>query len=190
METLHAVSVSPTLRRFTADEYHAMAEAGILGPEERLELIDGHILRMSPIRGPHLNTVNRLTRLLVLRAGEDAVVSVQNPVRLDDYTEPELDLALLRPYDDDDRVPLAEDALLLVEVAVTTIAYDRDTKLPRYAAAGIPEVWIVLPEQGVVEVYREPSADGYETHTRYGAGDTLRIAALPEADPVPVDAVL
>jgi len=109
-------------------------------------------------------------------------MSIQNPVRLSDFSEPEPDVALLRPRPDlyRARKPRAEDVLLLVEVADTSLDYDRRTKLPRYAAAGIPEVWIVNLVDQRVEVYRDPRPDGYATHTVHARGDSLAPASLPE----------
>ena len=150
-----------TRRRFTVHEYHKMAEAGILHEDDRIELIDGELVEMNAIGTPHFNCVNRLTRLLVREAGDDAIVSIQNPVRLDEYSEPQPDAALIRSRDYSDSLPMPEDVLLLIEVSDTTLAYDRGVKLPRYAEAGIPEVWIVnLPGQRI-EHHTGPSGDLY-----------------------------
>ena len=175
-------------RLFTVDEYRAMGCAGILTPDERVELIDGLIIPMSPIGDPHVDCVNHLTRLFVLRTDPKAIVSVQNPVRLNDYTEPEPDVVLIRP--NKAGVPNAEDVLLLVEVADTTLAFDRDIKLPRYAAAGIPEVWIVVLEEDCLEVYRKPGATGYAEERSFGRGEAVSIEALPAAGAFAVDAML
>ncbi|MEM8556770.1 MAG: Uma2 family endonuclease [Bacteroidota bacterium] len=179
--------------RFTVQEYHAIWETGALGHESRVELIDGQIIVMSPIGRPHLLAVNRLNRLLVRAVGEEAIVSVQNPVRLDEDTEPEPDLALLRP-DSEDRFPTAADALLVIEVADTTEAFDRNVKLPRYAAAGVPEVWLVLVGEdhgpGRAEIHRLPGPTGYGIVERYGPDSALTVAALPDLAPIPVTDIL
>lgn len=169
-------------RRLTVDDYHAMAEAGILTEEDRVELLNGKIIAMSPVGGPHIGCVMRLTRLFVDRTDTNVFVSVQNPIRLASHWEPEPDLALLRAGILD-QVPTADQVLLLVEVADTTLARDRSVKLPQYAKAGIPEVWIVALTEGYVEVYRRPAADGYGEMRRYQRGEAIvqiSVAALGE----------
>ncbi len=165
-------------RLFTVDEYYAMACAGILTEDDRIELIDGLIIAMAPIGDPHVDCVNHLTRQFVLRTDPKAIVSVQNPVRLNDFTEPEPDVVLIRPGRAG--VPGADDVLLLVEVAGATLAFDREIKIPRYAAAGIPEVWIVVLQEKRVEVYRKPGPAGYAETTSFGRGEELTVEALPE----------
>ena len=178
-------------RRFTVDEYYAMADAGILHEDDRVELIEGEIVQMAAIGSRHAACVNRLTRLLVEQAGDDAVVTVQNPVRLSDLSEPQPDFALLRPRDDfyGTSHPRPPDTLLIVEVAHTTLGYDREIKLPLYATAGVPEVWIVDVEGGVVEVYAEAGEGAYAVEERVGPGGVLRPRRLPDVE-VSVDAVL
>jgi len=140
-----AFAVDPTLprRKLTVHEYHRMGETGILSQEDRVELIDGEIIQMTPIGDPHVDMTIVLTRRLTTALGSLADVSVQNPVRLNDFTEPEPDLAVLRT-DRRRGLPFAADTLLIIEVADTSLKYDRDTKIPRYALAGIPEVWFQL----------------------------------------------
>ncbi len=178
-------------RRFTVEEYHAMAEAGILSEDDRVELIEGQIMFMSPIGSHHYSSVNRLNKLFVLGLQDRAVAHVQNPVRLDEGTEPEPDLTLLRPRDDfyAGRMPTPEDVLLLIEVADTSLGFDRTVKIPLYARHGISEVWLIALKEEYAEVYRRPAADGYGNITRYGRGDTLGVAALPDVN-FSVDEVL
>lgn len=176
-------------RRLTADDYHAMAEAGILDEDDRVELMDGQIIVKPPVGGSHITCVNRLTRLFADRTSADIVISVQNPVRLDAYWEPEPDLALLRPANEAE-VPTADRVLLLVEVADTTLAKDRAVKVPRYAAAGIPEVWIVALGEGYVEVYRRPAADGYGAMQRYVRGEAIPAGGVADLGAVEVGDVL
>ncbi|MGI9173851.1 MAG: Uma2 family endonuclease [Rhodothermales bacterium] len=179
-------SLAEKQRLFTADEYHALGKAGILTEDDRVELIDGQIIAMSPIGSYHAAIVNRITHLLTTRLYRDsppeAVISVQNPVRLSDHTEPEPDVVLLHPRPDfyASRLPGPQDVLLLVEVADTTLAFDREVKLPRYAAAGIPEVWIVALEEDRVDVYRQPGPSGYAEGTVLGRGEQVQIEALPD----------
>lgn len=177
------------LHRFTVDEYHRMAGAGILTEDSRVELIRGRIIDMAPIGAPHLGMVNRLNRLLSALLAGRAIVSVQNPVRLDDGSEPEPDIAVLRPRDDDyaSATPRADDVLLVIEVADTSLADDRAIKAPLYGESGIAEFWIVNLVENVVEVHRRPEPSGYGSVRRAVAGDALDIsmvpgAALPAAD--------
>jgi Uma2 family endonuclease len=162
-----------------------MAEAGILDEDERVELLEGRIVTMSPIGSRHFDVVNRLNRLFSRTLDVPALVSVQNPVRLGEEAEPEPDVALLRSRDDyAERLPTAEDVLLLVEVADTSLAADRSEKLPLYARCGVAEVWLVAVGSGenYIEVCRDPSPEeGYGFHQRHRRGETLTPAALPEA---------
>jgi Uma2 family endonuclease len=170
-------------RRFTLEEYYRMAEVGILGPEDRVELIEGEIIQMSPIGPRHATCVNALTRRLLQAVGDRAVLSPQNPVRLIPDSEPQPDVVLLRPPEARYWEHRAEpaDAMLVVEVAETSYRYDRYVKLRLYARAGVPEVWIVDLVHAVVEVFREPSATEYASAQRVVRGDTIAPAALPDA---------
>jgi Uma2 family endonuclease len=169
-------------RRFTVEEYYLMAEVGILGPEDRVELIEGEIIQMSPIGLRHAACVAELTRRLVPAIGDRALLWPQNPVRLPRDTEPQPDIVLLRPradrYTKESARP--EDVLLLIEVADTSYRYDRGIKLPLYARAGVPEMWIIDLTHDVVEVYRQPTADGYAFSERVALGGRVVPAALPD----------
>ena len=169
-------------RKLSVEAYHDLAKAGHLTEDDRVELIEGEIIEMAPIGGPHLNIVNRLTRFFVLALGERGVVSPQNPVTLPRYSEPQPDLAILKPAFDSfpTKVPEASDVLLLVEVADTTLAYDRGTKLPLYAKHGISEVWIVDVQRRRIEAYREPSAEGYGRKIEIAANESLAMQALTD----------
>jgi Uma2 family endonuclease len=160
-----------------------MGDAGILKPTERVELIRGEIIEMSPIGPRHVAFVNNLTQLLVTRLEGRAIVSVQNPVALDDDTEPEPDLAILRrrrpvPYKESE--PATEDVLLLIEIGDTSLTYDRGTKLRLYAEAGIPEYWVVDAPAEVVEIHRGPAAGGYGETQRLTGGATVSLQAFPD----------
>ena len=161
-------------RRFTVHDYYRMGEAGILHEDDRVELIEGEIVEIAPIGSRHLTCVNQLTRLLVRGVGDAAIVSVQNPVRLDEHTEPQPDLAVLRVRDYRESLPMPEDVLLLIEVSDTTLAYDRGVKLPLYARAGIREVWIADLVGAT-----DPSGDGYQHVERARHEETLESVALP-----------
>jgi Uma2 family endonuclease len=170
-------------RLFTVDEYERMVEAGILGEDDRVELLDGEIVEMSPIGSRHAACVNRLNRLLARVVGNQAIVSIQNPIRLGRRSELQPDLALLQPRADfyAQAHPEPEDVLLVIEVADTTQTIDRERKLPLYAKAGIVQVWLVDLAAEVIDDYRMPGAAGYRLRERFVVGDVLRIAALPEA---------
>ncbi len=168
-------------RLFTRKDYHRMGEAGILKPTERVELIRGEIIEMSPIGPRHIAFVNNLTQLLVTRLRGRAIVSVQNPVALEEDTEPAPDLTVLRrrrpPYKEAE--PATPDVLLLIEVGDTSLTYDRGTKLRLYAEAGIPEYWVVDASAEAVEIHRRPGAGGYAEARRL----TGRAAVSPQAFP-------
>jgi len=164
-----------------------MLRAGILHEDDRLELINGQLIPMSPTGDPHIACINRLTRLFVERTHSEIMVSVQNPVRIDEHNEPEPDVVLTTATD---RAPRSGDVLLLVEVADSSLTRDRETKLPLYAQAGIPEVWIVNPSATQVEVHRAPSDAVYRTRHLVGLDDTLSIEQLPDVKPTPVRDVL
>jgi Uma2 family endonuclease len=166
-------------RRFTVHDYHRMGEAGILHEDDRVELIEGEIVEMAAIGNSHFSWVNRLNRLLVFSVGDEAVISVQNPVRLNEHTELQPDLAVIRPRDYRESLPEPDDVLLLIEVSDTTLAYDRGVKLPLYARAGVGEVWIVNLPVETIERYTGPSADGYRHADQKGRGQTLESTALP-----------
>ena len=167
-------------RLLTVDEYHRMGEAGILTEDDRVELIEGELVAMAPIGSEHIAASNALTRLLVLAIGDRGIVSVGNPVRLTRRSEPQPDFAILKPRDNYRTIlPRPEDTMLAVEVANTSLDYDRTIKLALYARGGIPEVWIVNLVAEEVEVYRLPVADGYTSVTRASGSDTLTIGAIP-----------
>jgi len=159
---------APARHRLDVDAYYKMAEAGILTREERVELIDGNIIDMNPIGSAHAAITNRLNRLVGRAVDGLALVSVQNPLRLDAFNEPEPDLMLLRPRADDYREshPTAADVLLLVEVSDSSLSYDRGAKLALYARFGVPEVWIVDLAGAAVEVYRQPKDGTYSSRER------------------------
>jgi Uma2 family endonuclease len=173
-------------RRFTVHDYHRMGEAGILHEDDRVELIEGELVEMTAIGTRHFSCVNRLNRLLVMHVGDDAIVSVQNPVRLNEYNEPQPDLTVIRPRDYLESLPKPEDVLLLIEVSDTTLAYDRGVKLPLYARAGIREVWIVdlLGETQLVEEFGLGSLHEPEGRCPVVDPSSIRVDPLdPPADP-------
>ena len=178
-------------KRFTADEYHRMAQAGILSERDRVELIDGEIVLMTAIGNRHVACVSSATRALVRAAGDDAIVQPQSSVRLDLYYEPEPDLALLRPradfYSTRHRGPA--DVLLIIEVADSSFEYDRDVKAPIYAAAGIPESWLADLNANVVWRYSAPERGVFHSVEQYHRGQTIAPLLLPSCE-IPVDVLL
>ena len=187
------LSRSPWVARhpLTVADYHRMGEAGILSEADRVELIEGELVAMSPVGSLHVGTVHALNRLLVRAVGDRGLVSVQSPIRLDDRSEPEPDVAVLRPRADDYRtaLPTPPDVLLVIEVSDSTLAYDRTVKAPLYAVHGLPEMWIVDLVGQKVEVHRKPEGGRYTDVSRGGGGDTLGPVLLPGVA-VPVTAVL
>lgn len=171
-----------TRRRFTVHEYHRMAEAGILHEDDRIELIDGEIVEMSSIGGRHVSCVGRLTRILSLFVEERYLVNVQSPMRLDDKREPQPDIALIRDREYGSSLPGPEDVLLLIEVANTSLSYDRHIKLPLYARAGIQEVWILDLSGEILERYTVPSGNDYRRTERARRGEAIRSSALPDLE--------
>lgn len=173
------MTVQLARKLFTVADYDQMIETGILGEDDRVELLNGEIVPMSPIGSRHAACVNRLNKILVGLTGERGIVSVQNPVKLGDLSEPEPDLAVLAPQDDfyEQESPTPEDVYLLIEVADTSAVHDRTVKVPLYAQGGVPEVWLVDLEAGHVDAFRRPSASGYLLRQRYLSGQTVSLAA-------------
>ena len=169
-------------RLFTVEEYHQMAEAGILREDDRVELIDGEIIQMSPIGHRHMVCVNRANTLFIQAFGNGAVVSPQNPVRLTDWTEPQPDLVVFKPRADfyAKKEPVPEDVLFMVEIAETTLSYDRKIKLPRYAAAGIPEFWIGDLKNDILHVYRNPGRETYNIALILHPSESILPLAFPD----------
>ena len=174
-------SVVPTRRRFTIHEYHRMADAGIFHEDDRVELLDGEIVEMCPIGPRHSGTVNRLVALFTSRLGRRAVVAVQNPVVLDDYSEPQPDLTILAARSDfySTAHPRPSDTLLTIEVSDSRVSYDRSVKLGLYARKHVRELWLVDIPGEVVEVYRRPSASGYREHQTSKRGRRIAPRAFP-----------
>ena len=176
-------ALAPARRRFTVAEYYAMADAGILSENDRVELLDGDIFVMPPIGDWHAFGVNSIVAAFpsTLLEGR-AILSVQNPVRLDAGSEPQPDAMLLRWRDDFYRNghPGPADILLLIEVSDTTVDFDRNVKLPLYARAGIPEVWIVNRPSRRIEAYTDLTGDSYAAVRHFGPGDTVAPQAFTD----------
>ena len=162
-------------RRFNVTEYYQMAAAGILKPDDRVELIAGEIIKMSPIGSPHAACVSRLARFFHNTIANEAIVSTQNPVRLDEFSEPVPDISLLKPRKDfyAARHPLPADVLLVIEVADTSLLKDRNIKVPLYASAGIAEIWLVNIPKQIIEVYSESHNGKYRKCQKFKRGETV-----------------
>lgn len=174
-------------RRFTADEYERMVVSGILHEDDRVELVAGEIVEMSPIGVRHMQCVNRLNRMLSRLLPDEVVVSVQNPIRLSNDSQPQPDIAII--YDRDyQAVPTATDTPIVIEVADSSRDYDRGIKFPIYAAAGIPEARLADLTAETIERHSEPHNGRYRFIALSGRGETLESGVLP-ALALPVDTV-
>lgn len=176
----NAVEVARKL--FTVGEYEQMIKAGIFHEDERLELVAGEIVEMSPINVHHAACVKRLNHFFNQQLGERVIVSVQDPIRLDERSEPEPDIALLQPRTDFyiGGHPEPEDILLLVEVAESSLVYDQRVKIPLYAKGGVAEVWLVNLSGRKIESYRQPTFEGYQVTQTYRLRDTIYPQAFPD----------
>jgi len=178
------MAVQLVRRRFTVDEYYRMAEAGILGEDDRVELIEGEIVEMTPIGRRHASCVFRLNARFSDKFRDVGLIGVQSPVRLSDDTEPQPDLMLLRQRPDyyASAEPTPDDVFLLVEVADASLEYDRRVKIPLYAQHGVREVWLVSLETETVTVYQGPTPSGYRTIRTLRRGEQLAPAAFPDRE--------
>ena len=176
-------AIVPVRHKLNVHDYHRMADAGIFDACDRIELIDGDLIDMAPIGQGHAAIVNGLNEALVVACAGRAIVSPQNPVRLDPSSEPQPDLAVLRRradfYASGER-PGPDDILLLVEVADSSLRFDQTVKLPLYARAGIAELWIVDLKRRILTAYRNPAGDGYGEAATHHPGDQLALALAPE----------
>ena len=179
-----AVEVAATRRRFMRAEYHRMAEAGILRKQERVDLIRGEIVELSPIGRRHTAFTGNLNELLVMRLAGKGVVWMQNSLILGDDSEPQPDIVVLRrgPVSYKDREDGPEDALLVSEVAESSLAYDRTTKMRLYAGAGIAEYWVVDCATETIEVHRTPGPEGYRDVRLVTGRAMLSPQAFPDVE--------
>ena len=181
------MAVEVARRRFTVDEYHWLARVGILTEDDRVELLEGEIIVMNPIGSRHASVVGRLTRVLIQLVRDRAIVWTQNPVRLDDESEPQPDLLVLRPVPDEyaSGLPTGRDTLLAIEVADTSFDYDTKRKAPAYARRGVSALWVVglasERREDEVLVYESPGPDGYAVVRRFKRGDRLEVPGIEGA---------
>lgn len=167
--------------RFTRQQYHRMQGAGIFAVGDRLELIQGEICKMSPIGAKHATCVAKLSEILTLNLSQQALIWVQNPIILNDRSEPQPDLALLRRREDfyAQGLPTPGDIYLIIEVVDSSIEYDRQIKIPLYAQAGIPEAWLIDVNAAMVSQYSQPARSGYKCIRSYEADDPLPMLTFP-----------
>ncbi|WP_375468944.1 Uma2 family endonuclease [uncultured Nostoc sp.] len=178
------MSVQLLRRKFTVEQYHKMVESGIVTEDDRVELIRGEIIEMSQIGTKHAACVNRLVNLLVQLLGKGVILAAQNPVALNKNSEPQPDVALLKPRDDFSATahPQPQDIFLLIEVSHSTVMYGREEKIPLYTEANIIEVWLVDINEQIVEVYQQPTAVRYQHIQKFASGQTLSIKAFPNVN--------
>ncbi len=165
---------------FTVDDYYKMAEVGILKPTDRVELINGEIIQMSPIKSLHASVVDTLSAELNFQLRGKAIIRTQNPIRINQYSEPEPDIGIAKFKKDKYRAyhPTPEDVLLIIEIADTTLMKDRTIKKQLYAEAGIPEYWIVNLKEQEIEVYREPAGKTYSESSTIRPGENITSANI------------
>ena len=165
----------PQRYRFTVEAFNRMAEAGVFGEEERVELVDGEVYKVSPANPPHSAIVNKLARLLILGIREELNVRIQSPNVVGSHSQPEPDVVVANARSDDyvTAHPTAEDTIVAIEVSDTTYRFDRNKKLPMYARAGVPTVWIVDVNRRQIETFTDPENDTYRTVVVMKRGDSL-----------------
>lgn len=175
------MSVQIARRHFNVTEYYRMAMAGVFSEDDRVELLEGEIIEMNPIGSRHAACVGRLTKYLERLAGDHVIVWVQNPVQVNNYSEPLPDVTLLKPRDDfyAHANPQPTDVLLIIEVADSSVEYDRDIKIPLYAEADIPEVWLVNLPKETIEIYAQPSDGVYQEIRVVQRGESLTSTSIP-----------
>ncbi|MDM8560453.1 Uma2 family endonuclease [Candidatus Parabeggiatoa sp. HSG14] len=171
----------PSTHLFTVEDWHKMGEIGLFSPETRVELIEGEIIEMGQIGSLHAGHVNRLNYLLNKQIKDSEIVSVQNPVILENYSEPQPDLMVLRhkAHFYSEKHPTPEDVLLLIEVSDSTLTYDRNIKRILYARHGIIEYWVVNLKDNCIEVYLNPQAQDYTLIHIIRCGEVIIPSQLP-----------
>ncbi len=175
-------TVNPIKHLTNLDEWRRLGEAAIFPPDSRLELINGEILEMAPIGFNHAGHLKRINKLFTKLVADNVITSVQDPLQLGDLSEPEPDFMLLKPNDDyyTSRHPAADDVLLLIEVADSSLSFDQNQKLRLYALHGIPEYWLLNLNDSCLEVYRKPNGEVYAEKTTLHEGDTITLSQLAE----------
>ncbi len=174
------MTIQLTKKLITTDVYQKMIDAGIFGEDDRIELINGEIIEMSPINHNHAGHVKRINHLFHKLPGFNFIISIQDPIKISNTSEPEPDIAILKPSPDfyTTSHPTPKDILLIIEVADSSLEYDREVKLPIYANAGIPEYWIVNLQDARIEVYKKPGKDDYKLRELFYESDNIQLSEL------------
>jgi Uma2 family endonuclease len=175
--------------RFSVAEYERMIEVGTLTEDDRVELIEGEIVAMSPVGSRHFECVTNLLELIIGRKPDTVRVTMQNPIRLLNDSEPEPDLTIMRARRYWRGIPTVADVLVVIEVSDSTRNYDHTTKMPLYARAGVPELWIVDLVTDRVERYTEPDMDAYQQVRYFGRGGVVESVAVSDLI-IPVNSIL
>ena len=172
------------LRLLSVRDYHCIAEAGILRPEERVELILGQIIRMAAKGTAHSAAITRTRRLLESRLGDQVLLRLQDPIELDDYSEPEPDIAVvvLDPLDYEDHHPTVSEVFLIIEIADSSLQYDCEVKAPLYARSGIRDYWVLDVNRRQLHIYRLPSPEGYQSTTVLAEEVAIAPIAFPDCE--------
>jgi Uma2 family endonuclease len=180
-------TATETPYRFTVSDYEKLGRAGIFDEDDRVELLDGEIIIMAPVGNHHVKAVRKLNRRMNRIYGDLCLVDCQNPFILNNISEPQPDILLLHPrMEESEELPGPSDLFLVVEVAESSLGYDRGRKLQRYAAGGVPEVWIVNLVDRLIEVFREPTAEGYRVKLAARPGESLAPQAFADT-PIAAD---
>lgn len=176
------MTLAPEIRRLSVQDYHRMAEAGILAPDERIELIEGQLFQMAPKGTLHSATITRIKRMLEARLGDRALLRFQDPVRLSNDSEPEPDVAVVQvhPLDYEDHHPEPEEIYWVIEVSDRTLKRDRELKVPAYARSGVAECWVLDLKTSQLYVYCQPSSNGYLSEQVNSASDFVVPSAFPD----------
>ncbi len=176
------ITVQAPKRRFSVREFHQLMEAGILHEDDRVELIHGEIIQMSPIGPKHAGNIDRIVRKLTFLFEESAIIRSQNPIQLDEFSEPEPDISVVKPRHDfyTNSHPKPEEIRLIIELSESSLEYDQEIKLPLYAAAGIPEYWIIDLRTSRIIVFTEPSEAQYLNVKTFQANEKVDTPGLPK----------
>lgn len=159
------MNTTVSIHRFKVEEYHRLIESNILHEDDRVELIEGRIIDMAPIVSRHAACVSRLNEIFSEKLQKRAILNIQNPICLTEYSELEPDIAIIKRRSDfyAEQLPQPEDVLLIIEVADSSLEYDCETKIPLYAKENIKEVWLVNLIENILQIYKEPTPEGYNT---------------------------
>jgi Uma2 family endonuclease len=181
-QPLAVVNGLPSQRLFTAGEYQHLIEIGVLSEDERIELIEGRIVRMAPKNIEHVIATKRANRCFNRSLGERVIISVQDPILLNDFSEPEPDIVLHATPDDRylENHPTPKDIFLVLEIADSSLAYDRDVKCPLFARNGVIHFCLLNLQNRELEDYREPGPNGYRRKQTYSEGESFNLVAFPK----------